>query len=263
MSDVPVTAWWLLSLWGAAAGLPVVGRRRRGGGRADAAESRAPRGRDDGGGPDPCVLSTSDARRRAAGRRGVRAPARRRGRVPALAECAAVRVALHVGLRRGIGVVRARQRRGQRRPLHEVAPRDADARRADWHRGPVRPPRGAARCKRRGVTDPGLVRACRRRRRRGVLPAVLAVRGVVVPALSPSGHPGAADPHDADPRATARRRRQPRRAPRCSSPAWGFSRRTTSSRRASEACSIFTVSRAATWPRARSPRSNCRRTPSC
>ena len=24
MSDVPVTAWWLLSLWGAAAGLPIV-----------------------------------------------------------------------------------------------------------------------------------------------------------------------------------------------------------------------------------------------
>ena len=117
--------------------------------------------------------------------------------------------------------------------------------------------------RRRGVTDPGLVRACRRCRRRGVLPAVLAVRGVVVPALSPSGHPGAADPHDAGLRAT-RGRGASRGARPAARRRRGASRvGTTSSRRTSAARSIFSASRAGTWRRARSPRSNCRRTPSC
>ena len=264
MSDVPVTAWWLAVAVGSGRRAARRRRRRRGGGGADAAESRAAGGRDDGGGPDPCVPlhRTPGAALRAAGAFAL--PLAAAVGFLLWLNARLVRVALHVGLWRGIGVVRARQRRGQRRPLRAVAPRDADARRAHRHRGPVRPPRGAARRNGRGVTDPGLVRACRRCRRRGVLPAgtrrsrsggtcAFSFRPfrscsiLTTPVLVRLRGGGASR----SARAAARRRR-------------GASRvGTTSSRRASAACSIFSVSRADTWRRARSPRSNCRRTPSC
>ena len=263
MSDVPVTAWWLLSLWGAAAGLPAVA----GAGAAVAVLTR----------PNLAPLA-------AVMMAAVLTHAYSQHRTPGAALRAAVAFALPLAAAVGFLLwLNARlygspfmSGYGAASGLFAFGNVAVNAGRyAQWlletqtpvvlhrRRGPVRPSRGAARRNGRGVTGPGLVRACRRCRRRGVLPAVLAVRGVVVPALSPSGHSGPVDPHDADPGAMrgggASRSARPAACRRRGASRVG----TTSSRRTSEACSIFSVSRADTWPRARSPPINCRRTPSC
>ena len=176
------------------------GRSRRGGGRADSAESRAARAAGDRGSSRPRVSSTRESPCRAPCRHHVRAAPCRCSRVPGLAE------------RDGSTVRRSRRATEPRRssspsPTCPSTPAVTSAgsstrRRPSCCSDSRRPsPRGSG-SRPRPVHRPcaGVVRPRVRRSGPGVLPAVLAFRGVVVPAVSPPGHSGAAHPRDGRPR---------------------------------------------------------------
>ena len=263
MSDVPVTACWLLSLWGAAAGVPLVA----GLGAAAAVLTR----------PNlaPLALLVTAA---------AAAHAYRQHRNPRAVLRAAIMCALPLAAAAGfLAWLNTRlygspftSGYGAASELFALANVPVNAGRyIRWLLDTQTPivllglaaplaatvlEAGHARCT---ALCAGLVRPRVRRGGPGVLPAVLPFRGVVVPAVPPPGHSGAAHPRDGRPRPASRWPRRPSCACRWSWPASGSSRGTTSPRPASAAPSPWTASRAATWRLAPSPHERCPSALSC
>ena len=263
MSDVPVTAWWLLSLWGAAAGLPAVA----GLGAAAAVLTR----------PNLAPLaalamaavlvhayvSTPGCLDRAAAAIVYALP---------LAAAAAFLGWLNTrlygspflsGYGTGRRAVRRRQRPAQRRPLPAMAARHADARRPARSRGSVHGLDPASAGPWVPSSAPGWLRPRVRGAGRGVLPAVLALRGVVVLAFPPPGPAGPADPRvlGPGPARAGNASRRPRAAARGRRGASRLALRRHSQR--AQRLRPAIAWRAGTWRPAPSRRASCHGTPSC